>query len=80
MGQMTPHSGHVTSNNGVDTLICHTTLCRNYINFLYNPSHVTLGCVEVGPMVYARVKWHNPTKHMIYIAVRLPRSLIHPTE
>ncbi len=23
------------------TLICHTTMCRNAINVLYNPDHVT---------------------------------------
>ncbi len=40
-----PHSNHVTSSKGVDTLICHTTMRRNSINFLYNPGHVTLWCL-----------------------------------
>ncbi len=25
-------------------------MCRNPVNFLYNPGHVTLLCVEVGPV------------------------------
>ncbi len=36
------HSNHVTSSKLVGTLICHNTMCRNPINFLYNPGHVTL--------------------------------------
>ncbi len=47
------HSNHVTSSKQVDTLICHTTICRNAINVLYIPGHVTLWCLEVVPMVYA---------------------------
>ncbi len=39
-------SGHppflLTSSKGVDTLICYTTMCRNTINFLYIPDHMTL--------------------------------------
>ncbi len=31
---------HVTSSKRVNTLICHTTIHRNSINFLYNPSHI----------------------------------------
>ncbi len=38
----TSHSNHVTSSKQADTLICHTTMRRNPINFLYNPGHVTL--------------------------------------
>ncbi len=34
-------------------LICHTTMCRNSNNFLYNPGHVTLWCLEVVLVVYA---------------------------
>ncbi len=34
--------------------ICHTTICRNPINFLYNSGHMTLWCVEVGPVANAR--------------------------
>ncbi len=48
------HSNHVTSSKRVDTLICHTTMRRNPINFLYNPGHVTLWSVEVGPVANAR--------------------------
>ncbi len=33
----------------------HTTMHRNSINFLYNPGHVTLLCLEVVPVLYARV-------------------------
>ncbi len=51
------HSNHVTSSKWVNTLICHTTMCRNAINFLYNIDHVTLWCLEVLPVVYARVLW-----------------------
>ncbi len=29
-------------------------MCRNPINFLYNPGYVTLWCVEVGPVANAR--------------------------
>ncbi len=45
----------MTSSKRVDTLICHTTMCRHSINFLYNSCHVTLWCLEVVPVVYARV-------------------------
>ncbi len=45
----------MTSGKRVDTLICHTTMRKNAINFLYNPGHVTLWCLEVVPVVYARV-------------------------
>ncbi len=45
----------VTFSNRVDTLICHTTMCRNSINFLYNPVHMTLSCLEVVLVVYVRV-------------------------
>ncbi len=47
-------SNHVTSSKRADTLICHTTMRRNLINFLYNSGHVTLWCVEVGPVVNAQ--------------------------
>ncbi len=36
------HSNHLTTSKRVDTLICHTTMRRNPINFLYNLGHVTL--------------------------------------
>ncbi len=36
------HSNHVTSSKRADTLICHTTMCRNPIKFLYNSGHVIL--------------------------------------
>ncbi len=36
------YTNHVTFSKRVDTLICHTTMRRNSINFLYNPGHVTL--------------------------------------
>ncbi len=36
------------------TLICHITMHWNLINFFYNPGHVTLWCVEVGPMANFR--------------------------
>ncbi len=48
------HSNHVTSSKRVGTLLCHTTMRRNSINFPYNPAHVTL-CLEVVPVVYARL-------------------------
>ncbi len=50
----TAHSNHVTSSKRADTLICHTTMRRNPINFLHNLGHVALGCVEVGPLANAR--------------------------
>ncbi len=48
-------TNHVTSSKQVHIHICHTTMCRNFINFLYNPGHVTLWCLEVVLVVYARV-------------------------
>ncbi len=45
------HSNHMTSSKRADTLICHTTMHMNPINFLYNLGHVTLWCVEEGPVV-----------------------------
>ncbi len=48
------HSNHVTSSKQADTLICHTTLRMNPVNFLYNPGHMTLWCVEVGSVANAR--------------------------
>ncbi len=48
------HYNHVTSSKQVDTLMCHTSMHRNPINFLYNPGHVTLWCVEVGLVANAR--------------------------
>ncbi len=47
-------TNHVTSSKRADTLICHTTMHRNPINFLYHLGHVTLWCVEVGPVANAR--------------------------
>ncbi len=44
----------MTSSKQADTLICHTTMCRNPINFLYNSGHVTLWCVEVCRVVNSR--------------------------
>ncbi len=44
----------MTSSKGVDTLICHTTISSNPINFLYNSGHVTLWCVEEGPVANGR--------------------------
>ncbi len=38
----------------VDTLICDTTMRRHSINFLYNPGHVILWCLEVVPVTNAR--------------------------
>ncbi len=49
----TSHSNYVTSSKWADTLICHTTRRRNHINFLYNPGHVTVWCVEVGQVTNA---------------------------
>ncbi len=37
-----PHSNHVTSSKQADTLVCHTTMRRHSINFLYNLGHMTL--------------------------------------
>ncbi len=48
------HSNHVTSSKRADTFICHTTMRSNPINFLYNLDHVTLWCVEVGPVANAK--------------------------
>ncbi len=43
-----PDSNQVSSSKRADKLIYHTTMCRNSINFLYNPGDVTFWCVEVG--------------------------------
>ncbi len=48
------YTNHVTSSMQADTLICHATMRRNSINFLYNPGHVTLWCVKVGLVANAR--------------------------
>ncbi len=53
------HSNHVTSSKQADTIICHTTMCRNPINFLYNQGHMILWCVEVG--LVANV-WEDSTQ------------------
>ncbi len=53
-GKFWSHFNHEPSNKRADTLICPTTMCRNLINFLYKPSHVILGYVEVGPVANAR--------------------------
>ncbi len=39
----------------LECLICHPTMCRNAIIFLYDPGHMTNWCLEVVPVVYARV-------------------------
>ncbi len=52
--QGSAHSNHVTFSKQADTLICRTTICRNPIKFLYDSGHVTLSCVEVGPVANAR--------------------------
>ncbi len=49
-----PHSNHVISSKQADTLIYHITMRRNSISFLYNLDHMTLWCVEVGPVANAR--------------------------
>ncbi len=54
----------MTSCKRADTLICHTTMSRNLINFLYNQCHVTLWCVDVGLVANAREG-----------SMRLPHSL-----
>ncbi len=48
------HSNHVTSSKWADNLDCHTTMLRNPIYFLYNLDHVTLWCVDVGPVANVR--------------------------
>ncbi len=50
----TSHSNHVTSSKHADTLICHTTMCKNPIHFLYNSGHVTFWHVEEGLVANAR--------------------------
>ncbi len=59
MSYVISHSNHVTSSKQVDTLIFHTTMCRNFINFLYFPGHVTLWSLKVVQVVYARVMWYS---------------------
>ncbi len=44
----------MTSSKRVDTLICHTTMHCHSINFLYNPGHLILCCLEIVPMANAR--------------------------
>ncbi len=46
------------------TLICHTTMCRNAINLLYIPGHVTRWCLEAIPVVFASdvIPWNNTNK------------------
>ncbi len=53
---MVEHSNHVTSSKRVDTLICHTTMRMHSINFLHNPGHVILQCLEVVLVANARVR------------------------
>ncbi len=63
----------MTSSKQVDTPICHTIMCRDPINFLYNPGHMTLWCLEVVPVVYARV-WCGFTLMSFYT----PTGLVWP--
>ncbi len=44
---------------------CTMTMSRNAINVLYNPDHITLWCLEIGPVVYARVPivWSFENNH-----------------
>ncbi len=42
-------------SRGWHSHISHITMGRNAINFLYNPSHMTLWCLEVVLVVYARM-------------------------
>ncbi len=53
-GELFAQSDHMTFSKGADTLICHTTMHRNSINFLYNPGHIALWCLEVVPVANAR--------------------------
>ncbi len=55
------HSDQVISSKQADTLICHTTMRRNAINFLSIPGHMTLWCLEVVPVAYAIdvIPWQN---------------------
>ncbi len=58
------------SSKWVDTLICHTTMCRNSINILYNPGHVTLWCLEVVPLEYSRIVYSlSPRRLHLHIRV-----------
>ncbi len=59
--QLLAHTNHVTSSKPADTLICHATMCRNAINILYIPGHMTLWQMEVIPVVYTSdvVSWKN---------------------
>ncbi len=69
------HSNHVISSKRVDTLICHTTMHRNSINFLYNLGHVTFRCLEVVPVVYARVpKYSTPLTCCWLVITQPPRG------
>ncbi len=56
LGTMT-HPNDVTSNKREDTLICIGML----LTFLYIPGDVTLGCLEVVPVVYA-IPWKNTSE------------------
>ncbi len=65
------HSKHVISGKQVETLIWHTTMCRNSINFLYNPGHVTLWYLEVVSVIYARViQWY--TGFPVFFSHKIP--------
>ncbi len=67
------HSNHVPSSKWVGTLICHTTMRRNPINIIYNSGHVTLWCVEVGPVANARegsTQEHDRARVILSISIR----------
>ncbi len=59
----------MTSSKWVDTLICHTTMRRNPINFLYNTGHVTLWCVEVGHVTNASEHWRLKSSMSIHFVM-----------
>ncbi len=72
-----PHFNHVTSSKQADTLICHTTMHRNSINFLYNPGHVSLWCLEVVPVANAR---EGSTKEHDWARVILTQPYLYTTQ
>ncbi len=64
------HSNNVTSSKRGDTLTCHTTMCRNPINCLYNSAHVTIWCVEVGPNAREGSKQEHNWAGVVWLPLR----------
>ncbi len=73
------YSNNVTSSKWADTLICHTRMHRNAINFLNNPVHVTLRYVKVDPVANTR-EGSAQVHDWVRVIAQARRWIRHPFE